>query len=55
LDWNPQGCRRRGRLKKTWRRAIEDEIKNTGRSWNEVRWTAGDHGMRSGGQLEIME
>ena len=24
LDWNPQGYRRRGRLKRTWRRTIED-------------------------------
>jgi hypothetical protein len=24
LDWNPQGCRRRSRPKKTWRRTIED-------------------------------
>ena len=42
LDWNPQGYRRRGRLKRTWRRTIEDEIRNTGRSWNEVKGTAGD-------------
>jgi hypothetical protein len=31
LDWNPQGCRRIGRPKRTWRRTIEDEIRNTGR------------------------
>jgi hypothetical protein len=31
LDWNPQGCRRRDRAKRTWRRTIEDEIRNTGR------------------------
>jgi hypothetical protein len=42
LDWNPQGYRRRGRLKTTWRRTIEDETRNTGRSWNEVKGTAGD-------------
>ena len=36
LDWNPQGYRRRGRLKRTWRRAVEDEIRNTGSSWNQV-------------------
>ena len=42
LDWNHQGYRRRGRLKRTWRRAIEDEIGNTGRSWNEVKGIAGD-------------
>jgi hypothetical protein len=43
LDWNPQGCRRRGRPKRTWRRTIEDEIINTGRLWNEVKGIAGDH------------
>ena len=42
LDWNPQGYRRRGRPKKTWRRTIEDEIRNTGRSQNEVKGTDGD-------------
>jgi len=40
LDWNPQGYRRRGRPKKTWRKTIEDEIR---RSWNEVKGLAGDH------------
>jgi hypothetical protein len=43
LDWNPHGYRRRGRLKRTWRRTIEDKIRNTGRSWNEVKGRAGDH------------
>ena len=42
LDWNPQGYRRRGRPKRTWRRTIEEEIRNTGRSWHEVKRIAGD-------------
>jgi hypothetical protein len=42
LDWNPQGYRRRGRQKRTWRRTIEYEIRGTGRSWNEVKRIAGD-------------
>jgi len=42
LDWNPQGYRRRGRLKGTWRRAMEGEIRSTRRSWNEVKGIAGD-------------
>jgi hypothetical protein len=42
LVWNPRGYRRRGRLKRTWRRTIEDEIRGTGRSWNEVKRIAGD-------------
>ena len=43
LDWSPLGYRRRGRPKRTWRRTIEDEIRNTGRSWNKVKGTNGDH------------
>jgi hypothetical protein len=42
LDWNPRGYRRRGRPKRTWRRKIEDEIRSTRRSWNEVKGIAGD-------------
>ena len=42
LDWNPQEYRRRGRPKRTWRRTIEDEIRSTRRSWNEVKEIAGD-------------
>jgi hypothetical protein len=29
--------------KRTWRGTIEDEIRSTGRSWNEVKVIAGDH------------
>jgi len=42
LDWNRQGYRRRGGPKRTWRRTIENEIRNTGRSGNEVKWIDGD-------------
>ena len=42
LDWNPQGHRRRGRLKRKWPRTIEDEIRSKRRSWNEVKGIAGD-------------
>jgi len=42
LDWNPQGYRRRGRPKRTWRRTIEDEIRGTGRSRNKVKGIAED-------------
>jgi len=42
LYWNPQGYRRRGRPKRTWRRAIEGEIRSTRRSWNEVKGRAGE-------------
>ena len=43
LVWNPQGCRRRGGPKRTCRRTIEDDIRSTRRSWNEVKGIAGDH------------
>jgi hypothetical protein len=33
IDWNPQGARRRGRPRKTWRRTIEDEITEIGKTW----------------------
>jgi len=42
LHWNPQGYRRRRRPKRTWRRTIEDEIRSTRRSQNEVKGIAGD-------------
>jgi hypothetical protein len=42
LDWNLQRYSRTGRPKRTWRRTIEDEIRNTGRSWNEVKGIAED-------------
>jgi hypothetical protein len=44
FDWNRKGYRRRGRPKRTWRRTIlvEDEIRSTGRSWNQVKGIAGD-------------
>jgi hypothetical protein len=42
LDWNPQGYRRRGKPKRTWRRTIKDAIRSSTRSWNEVKGIAGD-------------
>ena len=42
LDWNPQGYRRRGRPKRTWRRTTEIEIRSTRRLWYEVKVIAGD-------------
>jgi hypothetical protein len=36
LDWNPQGARRRGLPRKTWR-TIEEEITETGNTWREVK------------------
>ena len=39
LLWNPQGKRKRGRPRNSWRRSV---IKETGRSWNELRFLAAD-------------
>jgi hypothetical protein len=39
LLWNPQGSRKRGRPKNSWRRLV---IKEAGRSWNEIRFLAAD-------------
>jgi hypothetical protein len=36
LGWNPQGARRRGRPRKTWRRTIEEEIIEMGKTWREL-------------------
>ena len=39
LHWNPQGNRKKGRPKNSWRRSV---IKEAGRSWNELRFLAAD-------------
>ena len=39
LHLNPQGNRKRGRPKNSWRRSV---IKEAGRSWNELRFLAAD-------------
>jgi hypothetical protein len=42
IDWNPQGARRRGRPRKTWRRAIEDEMTEMERPGDRSRhWQTG--------------
>ena len=41
LEWRPEGKRRRGRPKTTWRRMVEDERKTAGqKSWANVRTLA---------------
>ena len=37
LEWNPQGKRKVGRPKKTWRRSCEEEMKVLGLSWGELK------------------
>ena len=43
LDWNPPlGKRKTGTPKLTWKRTIESEIKNDGKSWSEIKMIAKD-------------
>ena len=42
LKWTPPGKRKRGRPLGTWRREIEEEVKATGKTWNELKWLAQD-------------
>jgi hypothetical protein len=37
LVWNPQGARRRRRPKKTWKRTVEEEAMEVGKTWREVK------------------
>jgi hypothetical protein len=39
LLWSPQGSRKTGRPKNSWRKSV---IKEAGRSWNELRFLAAD-------------
>lgn len=48
LEWNPQGSRRRGRPRLTWRRKVENELTKANSTWtyakqlaeNRIRWKA---------------
>ena len=46
LQWNPQGQRNRGRPKNTWRRGVEQEMKEAGVTW--VHWKHQHRIARSG-------
>ena len=41
MDWNPQGARRRGGPKKTWKRTVLEEAGKCSESWREVKRLAG--------------
>ena len=45
LRWNPQGTRKRGRPKNTWRRDLETDIKQCGLTWRELENKAQDRGL----------
>ena len=42
LEWNPQGNRKRGRPKNTWRRDLSHEAKKIGKTWGELKMDAKD-------------
>jgi hypothetical protein len=37
MRWTPQGKRKRGRPKETWRRSVEKEMKDLGWSWGQIQ------------------
>ena len=39
LSWNPQGKRKVGRPRQTWRRSVEEELKAIGIRWSELGTT----------------
>ena len=42
LDWNPQGKRKVGRPRQTWRRSVEREAKTVGLTWTQLKRAAQD-------------
>ena len=42
LRWAPPGKRKRGRPLGTWRRTVEGEMREAGKTWNELGWLAQD-------------
>ena len=40
LDWNPQGKRKVGRPKQTWRRSVDAEVKAANMTWAELKRTS---------------
>ena len=45
LSWNPQGKRKRGRPRNTWRRDLEADSKKMGHTWNQLERAAQDRGL----------
>ena len=44
LRWTPPGKRSRGRPTGTWRRTVEQEMNESGKTWIELTWLAQDRG-----------
>ncbi|XP_071141986.1 uncharacterized protein [Mytilus edulis] len=51
LRWTPEGKRKRGRPKTTWRRTIETEMKERGYTWETIEKKQKTE--RSGGNLSL--
>ena len=45
MHWTPEGKRKRGRPKITWRRTVEKEIKEMGNTWEGIKFMAKDRQM----------
>ena len=45
LKWNPQGKRKRGRPRNTWRRDFEADLTKTGQTWSEIERAAQDRAL----------
>ena len=45
LTWNPQGKRRRGRPRNTWRRDLQADTRKMGYTWNQLEKMAQDRGL----------
>jgi len=43
-QWNPQGQRKRGRSRHTWRREPEDDFRRTAHKWKQLERIAQDRG-----------
>jgi hypothetical protein len=37
LNWHPQGARRRGLPRKTWKKTVEEEAAEMGKTWKDVK------------------
>ena len=45
LTWNPQGKRRRGRPRNTWRQDLQADTRKMGYTWNQLERMAQDRGL----------
>jgi hypothetical protein len=53
LEWNPPGKRNRGRPRNTWRRTVEKELAEIGKTWKEAKREAANR-IRWRGTVEAL-